>query len=143
MTVETEAPCCRRCRRPVEVSRAQYEVFEQMHYVCYHYEFEHDSADPDEECSAGGCPSESVYPRPDRRPSNVLVLSEIDEWFAERGLGVAASSLGLLAGPRRAWVDLTSRNGQVLSTGYGSGGNLAEAAVNARRRWEAETERRT
>jgi len=28
-----------------------------MHYVCFHYEFEHDPADPDQECGAGGCPS--------------------------------------------------------------------------------------
>ena len=31
-----------------------------MHYVCFHYEFEHDPADPDEECRAGGCPSASL-----------------------------------------------------------------------------------
>ena len=64
----TEPPLCRRCDRPVEISRDQYDVFEQMHYVCFHYEFEHDPADPDEECSAGGCPSAAVNPRPDRRP---------------------------------------------------------------------------
>jgi hypothetical protein len=29
-------------RRPVALSREQYDVFEQMHYVCFHYEFEHD-----------------------------------------------------------------------------------------------------
>jgi hypothetical protein len=62
------APNCRRCNRPVVVSRIQYEVFEQMHYVCFHYEVEHDPVDPDEECYAGGCPSESVKPRPERRP---------------------------------------------------------------------------
>jgi hypothetical protein len=28
-----------------------------MHYVCFHYEFEHDPTDPDEVCNAGGCPS--------------------------------------------------------------------------------------
>jgi hypothetical protein len=28
-----------------------------MHYVCFHYEFEHDAFDPDEECTAGGRPS--------------------------------------------------------------------------------------
>jgi hypothetical protein len=43
-------------------------VFEQMHYVCFHYEFEHDPVDPDEECGVGGCPSEAINPRPDRRP---------------------------------------------------------------------------
>lgn len=48
---------CRRCSRPVGASAAQYETFERMHYVCFHYEFEHDPADPDQECRAGGCPS--------------------------------------------------------------------------------------
>lgn len=47
---------CRRCGRPVEAAAGQYDVFEQMHYVCFHYEFEH-SGDPDLECRAGGCPS--------------------------------------------------------------------------------------
>jgi hypothetical protein len=54
----------------VIVSRDQYEVFEGMHYVCFHYEFEHDPVDPDEECGAGGCPSAVVNPRPARRPEN-------------------------------------------------------------------------
>lgn len=31
-----------------------------MHYVCFHYEFEHDPTDPDTECSGGGCPSRRV-----------------------------------------------------------------------------------
>ena len=44
---------CRRCSRPIVVEAAQYEVFEHMHYVCVHYEFEHDPIDPDEECGAG------------------------------------------------------------------------------------------
>jgi hypothetical protein len=41
----------------VRASREQFGVYEQMHYVCFHYEFEHDPADPDEQCHAGGCPS--------------------------------------------------------------------------------------
>lgn len=40
----------------MEASAEQYEVFEQMHYVCFHYEFEH-RGDPDVECAAGGCPA--------------------------------------------------------------------------------------
>lgn len=51
---------CRRCQRPVRVSAELYDVFEQMHYVCFHYEFEHDDFDVDEECRAGGCPSASL-----------------------------------------------------------------------------------
>jgi hypothetical protein len=65
---ESVAPICRRCGRPVAVSRNQYDVFEGMHYVCFHYEFEHHPVDPDEECGAGGCPSAAVNPRLDRRP---------------------------------------------------------------------------
>lgn len=53
----TDDLLCRRCRRPVRVSADRFGVFEQMHYVCFHYEFEHDPFDPDEECDAGGCPS--------------------------------------------------------------------------------------
>lgn len=59
---------CRRCHRPVGVSHDQHGVFEDMHYVCFHYEFEHDPVDPDEECGAGGCPSAAVSLRPGRRP---------------------------------------------------------------------------
>jgi hypothetical protein len=59
---------CTRCQRPVVIEAERYEVFERMHYVCFHYEFEHDPVDPDEECGAGGCPSRAVRPRPERRP---------------------------------------------------------------------------
>ncbi|MDR2987801.1 MAG: hypothetical protein LBV34_23480 [Nocardiopsaceae bacterium] len=51
---------CRRCKRPVRTSAEHFEVFEQMHYVCFHYEFEHREFDVDDECSAGGCPSASL-----------------------------------------------------------------------------------
>lgn len=68
MPAPDEPRQCRRCHRAIEISREQYDVFEQMHYVCFHYEFEHDPVDPDEECHAGGCPSASVSPRPERRP---------------------------------------------------------------------------
>lgn len=50
---------CARCGRAVEASRDQYEVFERMHYTCFHYEFEH-HADPDVECMAGGCPAAGI-----------------------------------------------------------------------------------
>lgn len=51
---------CRRCGRPVRVTAGSYETFEKMHYVCFHYEFEHGDVDVDEECGAGGCPSASL-----------------------------------------------------------------------------------
>ena len=47
---------CARCGRPVRVNRDSYQLFERMHHVCFHYEFEH-HGDPDEPCDADGCPS--------------------------------------------------------------------------------------
>ena len=67
----TEPLLCRRCGRPVVLEAERFfDVFEQMHYVCFHYEFEHDPYDVDEECVAGGCPSAFINPRPQRRPPN-------------------------------------------------------------------------
>ena len=55
-------PVCRRCGASVVVSASQFDVFEQMHYLCFHFEFEHGAYDPDEECTVGGCPSASIGP---------------------------------------------------------------------------------
>jgi hypothetical protein len=38
---EAEGLTCGRCGREVRVSRDSCEVFERMHSVCFHYEFEH------------------------------------------------------------------------------------------------------
>ena len=57
MPGEAQQLTCARCGREVRVNRDSFEIFERMHYVCFHYEFEHDPFDPDEECNAGGCPS--------------------------------------------------------------------------------------
>ncbi|WP_203919059.1 hypothetical protein [Rugosimonospora africana] len=59
---------CRRCGRPVERFADQFDLFEQMHWVCFHYEFEHGDIDPDWVCAAGGCPSavHSPTPRPEK-----------------------------------------------------------------------------
>jgi hypothetical protein len=50
---------CARCDREVVDARESYEVFERMHYVCFHFEFEHDT-DPDIGCEAMGCPSSEL-----------------------------------------------------------------------------------
>jgi len=66
------------------MSAQQYDVFEQMHYVCFHYEFEHDPIDPDEECSAGACPSRTVNPRPMRRPENIVAIQDLAGGLSDR-----------------------------------------------------------
>ena len=62
MPSKGEELTCVRCGRPVRQNRDSFEIFERMHYVCFHYEFEHDPFDPDEECDAGGCPSSRLSP---------------------------------------------------------------------------------
>jgi hypothetical protein len=97
---------CRHCGRPVVVSAEQFEVFERMHYSCFHYLFEHDPFDPDEECTAGGCPSASIGPgqrREEQRDSLVeeliddLVVSDLgtqsqDVRIERRGPGMIAAT---------------------------------------------------
>ena len=51
-----DAPCCVRCGRPVLVNREWYDVFERMHFLCFHMEFEHGDHYPDQGCHVPGCP---------------------------------------------------------------------------------------
>ena len=46
---------CRRCNSPVVANAESYDVFEQMHWLCFHLEFEH-SGDPDLPCGDPSCP---------------------------------------------------------------------------------------
>jgi hypothetical protein len=57
MPTDTQVPICVRCGLEVRVNRETYGILERMHYVCFHFEFEHMGFDPDEECDAPGCPS--------------------------------------------------------------------------------------
>lgn len=57
MPITTEALRCRRCGSPVITSRQHYDTFEGMHFVCFHFEFEHRSVDVDSDCGLRGCPA--------------------------------------------------------------------------------------
>ena len=73
-----ESLICRRCQRPVIAERERYDVFEGMHWVCFHYEFEHgDDLDPDRACRDPSCPSRMIDPAP---PA---------DWLTEQGDGLA------------------------------------------------------
>ncbi|EGG92890.1 hypothetical protein IMCC1989_2280 [gamma proteobacterium IMCC1989] len=39
----------------MEANKEQYEVFEKMHWLCFHLEFEHEG-DPDKACDDPSCP---------------------------------------------------------------------------------------
>ena len=51
----TASPICVRCQHPVEKNAASYEVFERMHWLCFHLEFEH-QGDADKACGDPSCP---------------------------------------------------------------------------------------
>ena len=57
---------CARCGRPVVRNKDSYETFEQMHWLCFHYEFEHfnGEGDPDEACGDPSCPARAFDPDP-------------------------------------------------------------------------------
>ncbi|MDQ0059997.1 hypothetical protein [Paenibacillus harenae] len=46
---------CRRCGNPVKVYENDYDIFEGMHWICFHLEFEHGDYDPDEACDDPSC----------------------------------------------------------------------------------------
>lgn len=52
---------CQRCGETVELSQDDYEIFERMHFECFHYAFEHDlnrlGISEDEDCGDPVCPS--------------------------------------------------------------------------------------
>ncbi len=48
-------PVCVRCHQAVTKNSENYALFEQMHWLCFHLEFEHES-DPDKFCGDPSCP---------------------------------------------------------------------------------------
>ncbi len=66
-----DAPVCRLCGMRVVMNRERYEVFEGMHYVCFHLMFEH-QGDVDEVCDVPGCPI---------APQSVVRLREALRWY--------------------------------------------------------------
>ncbi len=59
-------PICRRCHLPVRRNKDSYDVFEQMHWACFHYDFEHEDGlgDPDIACQDPCCPARAFDPHP-------------------------------------------------------------------------------
>lgn len=83
-----------------------------MHYVCFHYEFEHGDIDVDMECSAGGCPS--------RQAALNIALANWEDW------DVAAFALGRAIGLYELPTDF-QRKKHVFWTENAVGGGLHEA----------------
>jgi SpoVK/Ycf46/Vps4 family AAA+-type ATPase len=72
----SEGTACQRCGRPVVVrEQGPYAAVQGMHWVCFHYEFEHGDHDVDAACKDPACPSRMI----DKKPPV--------DWITERGLG--------------------------------------------------------
>jgi len=52
---------CIRCGTPVRLSKEKYELYDRMHWICYHLEFEHSDYDPDEPCDHPNCPWNRIH----------------------------------------------------------------------------------
>jgi len=50
-----DSKICIRCGQPVVANADSYDVFERMHWLCFHLEFEH-SGDADRACEDPSCP---------------------------------------------------------------------------------------
>ena len=118
---------CRRCRGAVRVNAEQFEVFERMHYVCFHYEFEHGEFDVDEECSAGGCPSASLAGGRD------TVIATAQELAIEAASGAPwdNASLPVYLEAFSAWI--ADADGYYLNRGKVPPGNGWEVVADALR----------
>lgn len=64
----TTPPLCVACGRPVVREESRYDVFEQRHWTCFHFDFEHGvsgaSEDPDIACGDPNCPARAHDPNP-------------------------------------------------------------------------------
>ena len=87
-----DAPVCARCGSAVTVNRENYELFERMHWLCFHLQFEH-NADVDAPCSDQSCPW--------------FVIEALRSGLSEAGLDPAVTLMNAIA--RRAAVAQVGR----------------------------------
>ncbi len=62
---------CKKCGEPIK-DISDYDLFEGMHWICFHFEFEHGSYDRDEPCDDISCPWNRISGR-----DKQILLSQI------------------------------------------------------------------
>ncbi|VXB78108.1 conserved hypothetical protein [Aeromicrobium sp. 9AM] len=110
---QQESLTCRRCGGSVRNADDGRNIFEHMHYVCFHYEFEHGDEDVDFDCGSPGCPS-GMLPPIAPSPAAEAALDEVtdalrdpysaDAWHVDRR---TPSSLALTRGSDSFLVVIT------------------------------------
>lgn len=87
---ETAKHTCKRCGQPIVVDpNLSHDVFEGMHWLCFHLEFEH-STDPDLPCTdVAGCPWWTIRYYEDRLRQLGLDPSEVKQQGMEEQLNLS------------------------------------------------------
>jgi hypothetical protein len=114
---------CKFCGQPVRVNEEYYDVFEGMHWLCFHLSFEHGDYDPDEPCDDPSCPwnriGESYFFDYENKSRDVKIVAlnnhqliemKLADWETDR-LPSVAIQMGLLGGAvgyksKRVWYTL-------------------------------------
>jgi hypothetical protein len=108
MPTDTDKPKCVRCGLEVRVNRESYEILERMHYVCFHFVFEHMGFDPDEECDAPDCPS-SLFNSPPARAGLLAPDQAFQELDTAELLAMVPSAAESVLRRGRALMELGRR----------------------------------
>jgi hypothetical protein len=115
---------CRFCGQPVKVNEEYYDVFEGMHWLCFHLQFEHGTYDPDEPCDDPSCPwnriGESYWDGYANRTWDLKIVAQNNRQLIEiklaecetRHLPSLALQIGILGSTagyksKKAWYELT------------------------------------
>jgi len=123
---------CKSCGQPVRVNEDYYDVFEGMHWLCFHLSFEHGNYDPDEPCDDPNCPwnridgsSFSDYEKITwgvkivALNNHQLIKMKLIDWEKERlpSLSVQIRLLGGMGGykSKNVWYELEEVNNFVNS----------------------------
>lgn len=118
---------CKRCGQPVIINQDYYDVFEGMHWLCFHLSFEHGNYDPDEPCDDPSCPwnriSESYRADYSERNwdikliacnSRQLIEMKLVDWESKH-LPSLCTQIGFLGGVvgykgKKVWYELSEVN---------------------------------
>lgn len=105
---DAEETPCRSCGRSVANAREARDIFEGMHWVCFHYAFEHEISQPtdvDADCGQAGCPSAQLMSTERDLENDSLLAAILDA--LRTGAVTAEPTLDVLA-PGRLMVRTTA-----------------------------------
>ncbi|WP_438449456.1 hypothetical protein [Gorillibacterium sp. sgz5001074] len=121
---------CRRCGQPVRVYETEYDIFEGMHWICFHFEFEHGEFDPDEPCNDPSCPwnrinnkqefilenEKSYTVHKEQQFLGLYVKEHQKEFYPSAKLLIVVESFNNYVANKSVWLEKTELNEFILKT---------------------------